>query len=111
MSTGRRINETDLLEVLGKVSSRENVQAFVCGPPPMTDAMVDVLTGHKCGLWFTVNVGGRSHCTLYIIIIQTSCRNVHTYIQVVKKINNRGRREEWTDVIQITFLVTSAGSH
>ena len=44
--TGRRINETDLLEVLGKVSSSENVQAFVCGAPPMTDAMVDVLTGH-----------------------------------------------------------------
>ena len=58
-----------------------------------------------------MNVGGRSHCTLYIIIIQTSYRNVHMYIQVVKNLNSRGRGEEWTDVIQIYFLVTSTGSH
>lgn len=39
----RRFEEKDLETALGPVAERENVVAYVCGPPPMTDWAVDVL--------------------------------------------------------------------
>ena len=47
---GGRIRESDLLTVLSN-TERENVQAYICGPPPMIDTMVDVLTNNgQCKL-------------------------------------------------------------
>ena len=43
---GSRIRESDLLTVLSN-TERENVQAYICGPPPMIDTMVDVLTNNR----------------------------------------------------------------
>ena len=39
----RRFEEKDLETALGPVAGRENVVAYVCGPPLMTDWAVDVL--------------------------------------------------------------------
>ena len=39
----RRFEGSDLRAALGPIAERENVVAYVCGPPLMTDWAVDVL--------------------------------------------------------------------
>ena len=41
----RRFDRTDLVVALGPQEKREDVVAYVCGPPSMTDWAVDVLKG------------------------------------------------------------------
>ncbi|KAI9817873.1 MAG: hypothetical protein M1827_000992 [Pycnora praestabilis] len=41
----RRINRDDLLQAIGDEGSRDEVVAYVCGPPAMTDEFVDTLKG------------------------------------------------------------------
>lgn len=41
----RRFEGEDLQAALGPVANRENVVAYVCGPPAMSDWVVGVLKG------------------------------------------------------------------
>ena len=46
--SGGRISSKDLIEAVGSLVSA-NLSCYVCGPPPMTEAIMDTLLRH-CGL-------------------------------------------------------------
>lgn len=47
-SLGGRISAADVTEAVGGLE-REGLGCYLCGPPPMTEAMMEVLVG-ECGL-------------------------------------------------------------